>query len=159
MRSRTSASRRRPRLRRPSAPLSRAPFLSPLTGAGPRDRDHATLATPLTSPRTRNHMGVYHNVRLPPTSDTPHACSRVGGAPRRLAASHHLLRSQLRGGIPQHSATTHPLHPLRSLSRGGCTTMLGCHPSCSLSCGGTTTLGHHPPTSYTPRARNCVGGC
>jgi hypothetical protein len=66
MRSRTSTSRPRPRLRQPSAPSSRAPFLSPSTGAGPRDHDHTTLATPPTSPCTRNRVGVYHDVRLPP---------------------------------------------------------------------------------------------
>jgi hypothetical protein len=41
-------------------------------------------------------------------------------------------------------------HPSRSLSHGGCMTMLGRHPSPSLSCGGATTLGHHPPTLLRP---------
>jgi hypothetical protein len=112
-------------------------------------RVHRAQDVPLT---------VYHDALSPPTRYTPRARNCVGGVARRSAATH---------------------HPSRLQSRGGCSTMFGCHsppphapnhvggvyhnvrlplttPSRSQLRGGcTATLGHH--LGHPSRLQSCAG--
>jgi hypothetical protein len=92
-------------------------------------------------PRARNRVGMYDDARSSPTRYTPRARNCVGG-------------------IPRHSATTHPLHSSRSQSRGGCTMMFCPNPPPPPLALAIAWGVYHDVRSplTTPHARNCVGG-
>jgi hypothetical protein len=76
-----------------------------------------------------NRVGVYDDARLPPTLYTPCARNCVGGIPRHSATTHPPTPLALAIAWGVHHDVWPPLTtPSRSQLRGGCTTTLGHYP-------------------------------